>query len=101
MENRKRVGLVHLQFLRDVLTAHLDFAFVLAGLCKIVARLHAYPRVRGAAERLRKPDRHFGANAGLTVNDLCEGLPGDAENLRACRHGQAQRLQTGALGRDA
>jgi hypothetical protein len=41
------------QLMRHVLTLDLDLALVLPGLCKIVARLHAYPQFCGAAERLR------------------------------------------------
>jgi hypothetical protein len=77
----------------DVLTADLDFAFVLAGLRKIVTRLHAYPRLRRAAKRLRKPDSHFSANAGSSANDFRKRLPADAKNLCARGLGQAQRLK--------
>jgi hypothetical protein len=53
-----------------MLTADLDFAIVLAGLCKIVTRLRAYPHLCGAAERLRKPNSHFSTNARPAVNDF-------------------------------
>jgi hypothetical protein len=58
------------QFVRDGLAAHLDFAFVLTGLCKIVTGLHPHPSVRGAAESLRKPDSYFSTNAGPAGNDF-------------------------------
>jgi hypothetical protein len=44
--------LLRLQFSGDVLTAHLDFAFVPADLCEVVRHLHPQPRFRRAAERL-------------------------------------------------
>ena len=33
-------GSMHVQFLRDVLTPHLDFALVFPGGCKVVSKLH-------------------------------------------------------------
>jgi hypothetical protein len=42
---------MHVQFLRDMLTAHLDFALVLSGFGEIVGKLRPQPRFRRAAER--------------------------------------------------
>ncbi len=39
------------QFLGNVLTAYLDFAFAPPGLCEVVSDLHPQPRFRRAAER--------------------------------------------------
>ncbi len=74
--------------MRDVLPAHLDFAFVLPSLCKIVTRLHAYPYLRGAAEGFRQPNSHFGTNARLAINDFRKGLPSNAEYF--CAFGDRQ-----------
>jgi hypothetical protein len=79
------------------LPADLDLAFVLAGLRKVVTRLHAHPRLRCAAERLRKPDSHFGTYARLAINDFCKGLPGHSENLCTSSHGKAQRFKAGVF----
>ena len=49
----KYIASVHVQFLRDVLTADLDFAFVLAGCREVIGKLHPQPRLLRAAERLR------------------------------------------------
>lgn len=80
-----------------VLPADIDLAFVLTGLRKVIAGLHAYPRVCRAAECFGEANSHFRAYAGLFVHDPCEGLPGNAEDLSAFRNGQAQRLEAGAL----
>jgi hypothetical protein len=87
------VGLVRVQFMRNVLTAHLDFALVFAGGCEVIRKLHPQPRFFRAAESLGQTDSHFGANAGFAVNDLCKGLPCNAENLCGCRDRQAERLK--------
>jgi len=42
----------------------------------------------------REPDRHLRADAGLAVDEVVQRLPGDAENLCAAGHRQAQRLKT-------
>src|ERR1039457_4247162 len=76
-----RPASLDVQFLRDALASHLDFAFVPASGCRIVGKLHPQPRLLRAAECSRQPDSHVRADAGLAVHDLVESLPGDAENL--------------------
>jgi len=66
------------QLLWQVLASDLNFALRFPGLRKIVARLQAYPCIRGTAEDLRQPDRHFGADSGPAVDDFGEGLPAQA-----------------------
>jgi len=48
----RAVGLVRVQFMRNVLTAHLDFALVFAGGCEVIRKLHPQPRFFRAAESL-------------------------------------------------
>ncbi|SPF56799.1 hypothetical protein SBA4_930018 [Candidatus Sulfopaludibacter sp. SbA4] len=55
---------IRVQFLRNGLAAHLDFALVLASGRKIVGNLHPQPCFRRAAERLGQPDCHYRADAG-------------------------------------
>src|SRR6266566_4319687 len=51
IRDTKRPSSVHVQFLRDVLAADLDFAFVLAGCGEVIGKLHPQPRLLRAAER--------------------------------------------------
>jgi hypothetical protein len=74
---------MHVQLLRRVLTLDLDFGLVLLGGGEIVCKLHSQPRFLHAAECLRKPDSHLGADTGFSVNDVVKRLPGDAENICA------------------
>jgi len=87
---------MHLQFLRDVLTAHPDFSFVLPGYREVVGKLHAQPRLWRAAEGLGEPDSHLWANAGFTRDDVIESLSADAEYLCPFGNRQPQRLKAGA-----
>ncbi len=76
-----------------MLSPNLDLAFVLSSSRQVVGKLHTQPRFRRAAKRLGEPDRHLRADGGLAVHHVVEGLPGDAKNLGAFRHGQAQRFK--------
>ncbi len=49
----RKLGSVYVQFLRDVLAADFDFAFVLAGGREVTGKLHPQPRLLRAAECLR------------------------------------------------
>lgn len=70
-----------------------DARFMFARLGAIIRRLHLDSNVRGAAERLCKPDRHIRRDAGFVVYDVIERLPGDAEDFSALRDGKTQRFQ--------
>ena len=67
--------------------SHLDAVLILPRLREVVRELHLEPRLRCAAECFRQPNRHFGADAGLAVNDVVECLPGHTKQLRSVGHG--------------
>src|ERR1022692_998665 len=88
-----RTASLHVQFFRNVLTAHPDLTLVLPGSSEVVGKLHPQPRFRRAAECLRQSDSHLRADRGLAVDDVVEGLPSDAENLCTFSNGQSQGFE--------
>ena len=69
----------------------LEIGLVGARLCQVVVGLHLQPGVRRPAEDLLKADGHVGADAGLLVDDVIQGLAADAKDLGCTLDGQMQR----------
>lgn len=77
----------------DVTHGRHDLRLALLNLGQLVTCLHPEPRLGATAEGCGEPHRHFGGNSGLTVDQVIEGLPRDAQHLGALGDAQAQRLQ--------
>jgi len=65
---------------------------VAASLGKVVRRLHPQQTVCPEAERLFKPDRHLGRDAGPAIEQAAHRLARDTELLGCGRNGEAMRL---------
>src|SRR5450631_4748911 len=62
---------------------HLNSERLPSRLSQIVGGLQRQPRLGGAAKSLIEPDRHFGRNSGLFIDEIVQRLTSNAQNLRA------------------
>lgn len=68
----------------------LDIALPLADLGEIVGNLEAEPEFGAGAEGLGEADGHFGGDGGLAIDDVVQGLAGNAESRGGGGHGEAE-----------
>lgn len=80
-----------------LVTLHFDITFVTPGLCKIVCCLQAQPMIGVRPTRLFQSNRHVGGDAGMSVQNPGEGMPGDSEHLRGFGNAETERTQACVL----